>query len=180
MRYLLLLLLSGCSALPVSTGTFQSARVEQSQIDADQSKQTAQQARDIAKVAEVVLAIVPDAQKPVASVILQGADASAAMAQSLSEKAQDREEYETQKQEQLQAAPGIGDLVGDAATGNWQGILATLAAMYGTYMTMDKLRMKSRLTRYGEKAVAVSEMTPEEARKVVENDPDLCKFRKKA
>jgi hypothetical protein len=30
---------AGCSGLPVSTGTFQSARVEQSQIDADQSAQ---------------------------------------------------------------------------------------------------------------------------------------------
>jgi len=80
----------------------------------------------------------------------------------------------------MDAQPGLADAMGSVATGDW-GTLVDLGLMaLSTYLVGDKVRMTSRTKRLKKKGAAMAKMSPEDADKMMENDPDFADVRKEA
>lgn len=172
----------GCRQMPYTQGQAQDSKIEQSKIDSKQSDLMADLAQAQKWSLEAVVPIIPEDQKAFFASLESKTGQIAANAEAQAIAARERAQKEDRIGQELNSQPGMGTWLSaglKAATGDFSGLLELLSGLMGAGGLAAALRYKSRAGRMAEKAVAVAEMDPTEAKRVIDADPDIQKHRKK-
>lgn len=173
------LVVSGCRQMPVLRGQYQEDRVEQAKVDSKQSDRIADLTEIEDGMGTVLTIIAPEEVKPQAKALQTQITAVKARAEAQSIQHRERADLAERTLDATNAAPSISSWVGAALGGNWMELITMALGALGAGGLAQASRLKSRAQRMAEKAEMLAVMAPEEAKKVVETDPDIAKHRKK-